>query len=156
MILFLYVVLNVVCLFFFIIKKKKLHILEIIMYWMVGSYLFQNYSALCYMNFKTIMIPDKLSFELTHFLNRMVLYPMFMVAFLNFFLIISTYLKKFLLIISFIFLFVGLEWLEDFLGIFNHVHWQIWWSFTFWLTGLVVLIGFMKFFRKYLYRGELD
>lgn len=60
MILLSYIVLNLIVLFLFIKKKKNLHILEILIYWMVASYLFQNLSALCYMNFKTLLIPEKL------------------------------------------------------------------------------------------------
>lgn len=156
MILFFYVALNVIALFLFTKKKKSLHSLEIITFWMFSSYLFQNFSALCYMNFKTIFIPDKLSYELAHFLNRTVLFPMLMVAFLHFFLILSTPLKKLLLLISFIFLLTALEWLSDLLGILVHIHWQLWWSFSFWLFALLGLIGFMKFFRKILYKGGLN
>lgn len=156
MVLFFYVLVNVIAVCLFIKKKKQLHILEIIIYWMVGSYLFQNFSALCYMNFKTILIPDNLPYELTHFLNRIVLYPMVMVTFLHFLLILNTHLNKLLLITNFVLLLVGLEWLADFSGVLVHVHWQIWWSFAFWLAALLVLIGFMKFFRKILYKGELN
>lgn len=156
MILFFYVVLNMIAVFLFIKKKKTLHILEIIVHWMVASYVFQNFSALCYMNFKTLIIPDRLSYELTHVLNRIVLYPVLMVTFLHYLLIFRTYLKKLLLMISFMFLFVGLEWLEDFLGVLIHAHWRIWWSFSFWSAALLVLIGFMKLFREFLFKGELD
>lgn len=156
MVLLFYVVLNVIVVFFFTKMKKKMHILEIMVYWMVGSYVFQNFSALCYMNFKTLIISNKLSYELLHVLNRIVLIPLLMVTFLHFFLILNTRLKKISLIASFLLLFVGLEWLADILGILMHVHWRIWWSFSFWLAAMLVLIGFMKFFRKILYQGGLD
>lgn len=155
MILFFYAVLNLIAIYFFSKKKKNLHILEIFAYWMVSSYLYQNFSALCYMNFKTIIIPDRLSVEFSHFLNRIVLFPLVMVTFLDFYLMILTNLKKLLLIIGFVFVLAGLEWLADFLGVFKHVHWQLWWSFSFWLSSLLVLIGFMKFFRNILYKGRL-
>lgn len=154
MILFFYGVLNVISLFLFSKKKKKLHTLEVIVYWTVSSYLYQNFSALCYMNFKTLIIPDILSYELAHFLNRIILFPIVMVTFLDYFLILSTHLKRLLLIISFIFLLSGLEWLADFLGVLIHVDWRIWWSFSFWLLTLLGLIAFMKLFRKILFKGE--
>jgi hypothetical protein len=155
MILFFYFAVNVIATYLFIKIKKRLHILEIIVYWLLGSYIFQNYSALCYMNFKTLIIPDKLSYELSHFLNRTVLYPILMVTFLHFHLILSTHIKKLLLLIGFILLLTGLEWLADILGVIKHVHWQTWWSFSFWLAALVLLIGNMKLFRKILYKGEI-
>lgn len=156
MILLCYILINVVAIFLFIKKKKNLHILEIIIYWMVSSYFFQNLSALCYMNFKTFIIPDKLSYELSHFFNRTILYPILMVTFLHIYIRLLTNLKKLLLTIIFIFLLAGVEWLEHFSGVLLHVNWQIWWSFTYWMVTLLTLIGFMKFFRKFLYKGGLN
>ncbi|WNB93369.1 hypothetical protein [Bacillus sp. NEB1478] len=152
MILLMYIVINVVAIIFFTKTKNNLHILEIIVYWLIGSYLFQNYSALCYMNFKTLIIPDKLTYELTHFINRIVLYPLIMVSFLRLNQFMNTTYKKILSIISCTLILTGLEWIEDFLGVLVHVHWQIWWSFSFWLTTLCVLLGCMKLFRKSLYK----
>lgn len=154
MVLFFYILLNVIVIFLFIKKKKNLHPLEILVYWLISSYLFQNFSALCYMNFKTIYIPDILSLELAHFINRIILYPILLVTFLHYFLILSSLLKKILLIIGSVFVFVGLEWLADTLGVINHVHWRIWWSFAFWMGGLLLLISFMKLFRKLLFKGD--
>lgn len=156
MILFFYIVLNMMAIFLFLKIKKTLHILEIFIYWHVSSYLFQNFSALCYMNFKTLFIPDILSYELSHFFNRIVLFPIIMVMFLHYYLKLNHFMKKVLLMIGFICLLSGLEWLADLLGILIHVHWQIWWSYSFWLASLLLLIGFMKFFRKILYKGEVD
>lgn len=154
MILFFYFLLNLAALFLFTKKKKKLHILEILVYWLIASYLYQNFSALCYMNFKTLIVPDKLSLEFSHFFNRIILFPIVMVFFLDYFLILKSLYKKIALIISFICLLSGLEWLANFLGVLIHVHWRIWWTFAYWLTTLFVLIVFMKFFRKILYKGE--
>lgn len=146
--------LNLFIFYFFLKVKKNLHILEIIVYWLVGSYLFQNFSALCFMNFKTIIIPNRLTYELSHFLNRTVLYPVIMVIFLKFFLIVNNRLKKLFLILGFVTLLSGLEWLSDVLGVMLHVHWQVWWSLTFWLVALLMLIVFMKIFQRLLYKGE--
>lgn len=153
MILIFYLIVNVLTIFLFIKMKKRLHILEILVYWMFSSYLFQNFSALCFMNFKALIIPDKLTYEFAHFINRIVLYPAIMVTFLLFFVILNSHLKKLFLLAGFIILLTGLEWLSDLLGVMKHVHWQLWWSFTFWLIALVVLIGLMKFFRNILYIG---
>lgn len=155
MTLLFYLMLNLGVLIFFIIKKKNLHILEIMVYWLFGSYLFQNFSALCYMNFKTLIVPDVLILELAHFLNRMILFPLLMVIFLDFFIVMKSFLKKVLVYIGFIFLFLALEWLANFLEVLKHVHWRVWWSFSLWPLILLVLIGFMKIFRKVLYKGEV-
>ncbi|URT71377.1 hypothetical protein [Cytobacillus firmus] len=154
MIFLIYLVINVCVLFLFIKLKKHLHILEVLVYWMVSSYLFQNFSALCYMNFKTLVIPEQLSYEFAHFLNRILLFPALMVLSLNYFLTLKTYKSRILLMTFFILILSGLEWLGHTTGVLIHVHWKIWWSFTFWLVSILALMGFMKFFRKILYRGD--
>ncbi|WP_026565693.1 hypothetical protein [Bacillus sp. UNC41MFS5] len=154
MVLFFYIVLNVLALFLFIRKKKMLHILEVIVYWTVSSYLYQNFSALCYMNFKTLIIPENLSYEFSHDLNRIILFPILMVIFLHFFLILTTLLRKLLLMISFIILLTGMEYLADYLGVLIHIHWRIWWSVSIWMFDLCVLIVFMQWFRRILYKGD--
>jgi hypothetical protein len=154
MIFSFFIFLNIIGVFLFIKTKKNLHILEIFVYWLVASYLFQNLSAFCYMNLKTLIIPDKLSFELSHFLNRTIIYPIIMVTFLHYFLMLKRNIRKLLLFIFFISVLVGMEYIEHFSGILIHVHWKLWWSFTFWLAALLVLIGFMKIFRRILYKGD--
>nr|WP_304217039.1 hypothetical protein [Fredinandcohnia onubensis] len=134
-------------------KKKRLHILEILVYWLIATYLYQNFSALCYMNFKTLIIPEKITFELSHFVNRIILFPLLMVTFLHYYLVFNTTFKRILLTGSFIILLSGLEWLSDYVGVLIHVNWQIWWSPSFWLAALMVLIGVMTFFRKMLQKG---
>lgn len=153
MTLFFYFALNIIAVLFLIKRKRKLHILEVMVYWMVASYAYQNFSALCYMNFKTLFIPENFMDEYTHFLNRIVLFPVLMVTFLEFFLVLSSSWKKLYLLISFVFLFSGIEWICNLLGVLIHVNWRIWWSFAFWFSSLLFLIGFMKFFRKLLYKG---
>jgi hypothetical protein len=154
MIFFYFFLLNIIGVFLFIRTKKTLHILEIFVYWLAASYLFQNLSAFCYMNLKTLIIPEKLSFELSHFLNRTVIYPIIMVTFLHYFLILKNFTRKLLLFLFTISFLAGMEYLEHFSGVLVHVHWKLWWSFTFWLAALLVLIGFMKVFRRMLYKGE--
>lgn len=154
MVLIFYIILNIIALFLFVKKKKtNLHILEILVYWMVASYLFQNFSAICFMNYKTLIIPDKINYQLAHVLNRLVLFPLIMVSFLYFFLFASSFLKKFLLIVGFTLLLAGMEWAADLLRVLIHENWHIWWTFVFWLGALFILIGFMKFFRRILYKG---
>lgn len=156
MVLIFYVLINLFGFFFFVKMKKNLHILEILVYWMVSTYIYQNLSALCYMNFKTFIIPDQLIIEFTHVLNRIVLFPLIMVTFLNYFLCLNTFYSKLLSVIGYLIILTGVEWMSHFLGVLIHVHWKIWWSFAFWLLALLILIGFMKFFRKVLYEGELN
>lgn len=153
MVLFFYIVLNVLALFLFIRKKKMLHVLEIIVYWMISTYLYQNFSAICFMNFKTLIVPEKLGLEFSHFINRTVFFPLLMVIFLHYLLILTTYWKKMLLFASFVLLLTGFEYLSDLLGVLIHKNWRVWWSFAYWVATLSVLLVCMKVFRRILYKG---
>lgn len=152
MVLIFYALINLIGVFSFVKLKKNLHILEILVYWMASSYLFQNFSAICVMNFKTLVIPDQLSYELTDVLNRIVLFPLLMVIFLNYFQSLNSYLTKLLISFGYILLLTGLEWSSHLLGVLLHLHWKFWWSLGFWMIALWLLVWFMKLFRKLLYR----
>jgi hypothetical protein len=153
MILFIYLLLNGIALLFFIKKKKNLHILELTAYWFLASYIAQNFSALCYMNFKTIHIPEVLPLEISHFISRTNLYPVIMVLFLDYYLVTQKSYKKGLLMILFVAILTSIEWLNHFLGVFIHVNWQFWWSPAVWFGALILLISFMKGFRILLFKG---
>ena len=153
MVLFTYFLMNGIGLLFFIKKKKNIHSLEIFAYWLLAAYISQNFSALCYMNFKTLHIPEILSFEFSHYISRTTLYPLIMVLFLDYYLITITWIKKLGLLIVFAAILTSIEWVNHFLGVLIHVNWQFWWSPSIWIGGLLLLIGFMKVFRQYLYRG---
>lgn len=153
MVFFIYLVMNGLGLLFFIKKKKNLHILEILAYWFLASYVAQNFSALCFMNFKTLIIPEKLSFEFAHFLSRINLYPLIMVLFLDYYLTKNTFMKKAFLILVFAGILTSIEWINHYLGVLIHKNWQFWWSPSVWLGGLLLLIMFMKYFRRILFRG---
>jgi hypothetical protein len=144
-----YLMLNGICLLsFFKYSKKNLHVLEILTYWMVSSLLVQNYSALNSMNFKTFIIPDVITLEIAHFLNRTLLIPCMFLWFINSYIVITTFEKKLIFIIGFVFILVGMEWFQDWSGVFKHNHWRLWWSYTAWLISVLILIGFTKFFHR--------
>lgn len=153
MVLFIYILMNGIGLLFFIKKKKHLHLLEIIAYWLLGSYVAENFSALCYMNFKTLYIPEKLPLEFSHFFSRTILYPMIMVLFLDYYSVTTAWIKKFVLIFVFVTILTSIEWFNHFLGVLIHVNWKFWWSPSVWFGGLLLMIGFMKVFRIILFRG---
>ena len=153
MILIIYLLLNGIALLFFIKKKKNLHILELIAYFFLASYIAQNFSALCYMNFKTLHIPESFPIDITHFISRINIYPGIMVLFLVYYLVTDTWYKKGILMILFVAILTSVEWLNHFLGVLIHVNWQFWWSPAVWFGALILLIGFMKGYRILLYKG---
>ncbi|SEP00947.1 hypothetical protein [Paenibacillus sp. OV219] len=153
MLLFLYILLNAAVVFVFMKTRKAMHILEIFVYWWIASYIYQNYSALCFMNFKTLIIPDMFTPKAAHFLNRMVLYPLLMVVFLQLLLRMSSFLRKLALYIGFILLFSTLDGLDHVSGILIHADWRAWWTIALWVITLPFLVVCMKLFRNILFKG---
>lgn len=155
MIFTFYLLINIIVIFsFFKHQTKHLCKLELLLYWMIGSLFFQNYSAFNYMNLKTIIIPEVLSLEMVHFMNRILLFPVLIVWFLNQFSSVSQRGKKLALVVSFVFILFGLEWLAENLGVLNHKaeFWKLW-SLSFWITAILLSIGAMNIFRRKLIKG---
>lgn len=161
MILFFYLLLNVlITLIFFKFQKKNLFALEIFALWILTSIVFQNYSAFFMMNVKHFMIAATIFQELAHFLNRIVLIPVLTLLFFNHFIALKIFWRKLASSIMIILILAGIEWLAHFTGIFIHENWKIWWSLVFWIVYITITILFMKYFRKKLAKevkiDELD
>ncbi len=136
---------------FFKFQKRHIHVLEVFTYWCLSSLLVQNYSAIQTMNYKTSIVPNVVSLGVVHLLNRTVLYPVITLLFLNQYSAATKNWKKAMFIIFYVAFLTGMESLSDFLGVFVHVSWTVWLAGTFWLLYLLILIGFMKYFRRKLF-----
>lgn len=153
MVFTLFVLLNILAIvLFFKFQRKNIHPIEIVTCWFVSTILFQNYSAFFVMNMKYFKIPEILSLELSHFLNRTVLIPMVTLIFINFYITKSKVGQKIIIFVSFFLLLGGVEFMEHFLGVLLHHNWKLLWSFAFWIIYLQLIIIFMKYFRKKLIR----
>jgi hypothetical protein len=153
MVLFAYILINLfVVVFFFKYQVKRLHVLEILFYWFTSSLLVQNQSALLFMNFKYITIPDVVTLELAHLMNRTVLYPYLTFIFLNQYITLITKWTKLVMIFTFTLLLVGMDGLSVWLGIVEFVKWNFFMSALFWFCYLIIAIAIMKLFQKKLYK----
>jgi hypothetical protein len=150
-----YAFLNVAIAFCFArYRKPNLHTLEILAYYFLSAILVQNYSALLFMNLKFTYIPFILGFQLADLVNRTVLYPHVIVLFLNQYIALKTVGKKIGMVAGWTILLTGMEWLDDWLGVHKHTHWSFWWSLPVWLTILLIVTVFMKFFRSRFKKGK--
>lgn len=154
MLLLGYILLNAAALFVFLKTRKVMHVLEILVYWWISTYVYQNYSALCFMNFRTLIIPDEFTPEFAHLLNRIVLYPILMVVFLQLLLKMTGMLRKLALYIGFVLLLSALDGLDHVTGILIHSDWRAWWAFALWMILLLFLVASMKLLRSILFRRD--
>jgi hypothetical protein len=133
---------------FFKIQRKQLVPLEILLYWCLSSTLVQVYSAIQTMNFKSSMIPDQLSPEFAHLLNRTVLFPILALLFLHTYNASKGAGTKLVCLVGFSMLIYGFEYLSSVLGVFVHITLKEWWSAAFSLLLNLILVGIMRIFRK--------
>lgn len=149
MILFFYLLLNVlIALIFFKFQKKNIFALEIFGLWIVTTIIYQNYSAFFIMNLKYFLIPDDFNIEMAHFINRCILIPIITITLLNRYIVLKTFWRKTTSILMMILILSAIEWLAHVTGILIHENWKIWWSLSFWILYIFITILFMKYFRK--------
>lgn len=153
-----YIVMNAfVMLIYFRNANRRLHPLETVMSWIIASMVFQNYTALFYMNFELIMIPEKLSLELAHLLNRLVLYPVCLLLYLNRYASLPSLLGKSAWTAASVLFFTGFEWLAHWQHVLIHVpEWKLWWSLAFWTLFVLVNLLVHKLFRHRLNKELAD
>jgi hypothetical protein len=137
-------------------QRKYLHSLEIFFYWCAASLLIQNLSAIETMNIKNAVIPDAITYELSHVLIRIVLYPIVTLFYLNKIAAAASWMKQTWPVIAYSALLLALEWISDWLGVFRHMKPYLVWSGVFWVAYLMIMMGIMKLFRRTFYRGYLQ
>jgi len=134
--------------------KKHLHSLEIFFYWCAASLLIQNRSAIFTMNLKTVVIPQSATYEFSHMLIRLVLYPLVTLSCLNEWAATESKTKKTWAIIKYSALLLGLEWISDWLGVFKHMNPYLLGSGVFGLGYFILMTVIMMIFRRKFYKGH--
>lgn len=154
MVLILYSLVSLIVFVYFIkYQKKHLHLLEIFFYWCLASLLIQNRSAIFTMNIKNVIIPHSTMFEFSHVLIRLVLYPLVTLFCLNEIAAAASKIKKTWVIIKYSAFLLGLEWISDWLGVFNHMKPYLLWSGVFWIGYLILMMIIMKLFVRKFNKG---
>ncbi|MGG1554606.1 hypothetical protein [Paenibacillus ferrarius] len=138
--------------YFMKFRKKHLHSLEIFFYWCLASVLIQNRSAIYTMNMKTVVIPQLATYEFSHLLIRLVLYPLVTLFCLNEIAAAESKMKIWA-IIKYSAYLLGLEWISDWLGVFKHMKPYLLWSGVYWLGYLILMMIVMRIFRRTFYKG---
>lgn len=154
MTLIIFIILNVsLAGYFLFYYQKNLAIFEIFGYWCFAIILFQNMSAILYLQFELITLSEIKSYNWADTLNRLILFPLLIVWFLNLYHTAKT-TNKVILLFIFLNILVGMEWLSDWVGLFKHNNWQLWWSYVLKLSIISLSIIFMSVFRRKFYRKD--
>ncbi|WP_157276686.1 hypothetical protein [Paenibacillus sp. Soil766] len=102
---------------------------------------------------KNVVIPQSIMFEFSHVLIRLVLYPLVTLFYLNEISAAASKIKKTGVIIKYSVFLLGLEWVSDWLGVFNHTNPYLLGSGVFWLGYLMLMLIIMKVFHSKFYKG---
>ncbi|MBB6452362.1 putative membrane protein SirB2 [Salirhabdus euzebyi] len=155
MVLLLFVFINIVVAVYAIrYKKTGLDPLEIFAYWCFTVILIQNNSALLHLNIEGIILSERESYNWADLLNRLIFLPIFFVWFINRYVRTANRKEKAILFFLSLNIVVGIEWFGDWVGLYEHKHWEIWWSYLSKGTMLLLALIFMKIFRHYYYKRD--
>lgn len=145
------IVLNLIMLYLFFNAKKHLHLYEILVYWMVLSFLRQDFNAIVDVNLELVQVSQKLSDYWSIFFNRMILFPLPQVWFLSMYAGAPTLARKGLLFLGSAVFLTLLDRMMEPLGLIHFIHFAIWQTALFWASSMITGILLMKWFRKFLY-----
>jgi hypothetical protein len=124
----------------FSVTKRRLHLFEGIIVWVCTELLQNNFHWLIGLNYRLVELSLNWIDYLVYDTNRSIIVPICMMLFLELHESLDRKWKKLLNGAMFAALFVGLEYLDDVLGILSHSrNWRVWYSFANWTFNLLVL-----------------
>jgi hypothetical protein len=144
-------VLNLITLYSFVVARKNLHLYEILVYWMVLSFLRQDFNAILAINLGLVKVSRTPSFYWSIFFDRLLLIPLPQVWFLSECRVAKSRTRKIMLFVGCTVPLTLLEGITEKVGIIQYTHWKLWESAIYWMCSMVAGIWLMKWFRKYLY-----
>lgn len=142
MFLSVFIFILVFLLIIFCSYKKRLHLFEILFIWMTVWLITHSISSILIVNFELLSLSRSQSHFWTHFFKRLLLYPLIIIIFFDFYLRIRNRIGKIALLTINICFMISVEFLFIFLGVFKnkkfHVHHSLMeWTFTVLLTYLL-------------------
>ncbi|MGF7036384.1 hypothetical protein J2T17_007447 [Paenibacillus mucilaginosus] len=141
--------LSVLLILTFSVTKRRLHVFEGIIVWVLTVLLQNNFFWLIGLNYKLVELSHHWIDYLVYDTIRSIIVPLGMMLFLELHVSLDRRWKKLLNGAMFAALFVGLEYLGEVLGLLSHsLHWRLWYSFANWALNLVVLGLAFKWIRS--------
>lgn len=141
--------LTIILLVSFVAIEKKLHLFEILYMWMVIIFIHHTFLAVTVLNLKLVELPGYGANYWTLVFNRITLIPILIIWFMDKNLSLN-FTKRLFFIPFAVCVLVGIEYLAEFLNVFNHSRWKLWWSFIEW--GVILLLVYVSWiwYRKIL------
>lgn len=146
--------LNLLLLIFTIVLGLKLHLFEVIFIWIVVTFLHQMIYYLITQNFHFWTTPLQLDLFWGLVITRMVSIPIMFLWLIEFSKRSSSFLAKSVLLILFISLMAGIDYVMNAAGIVRFVTWCIWLSYAEWLFISIICLLLTKGYCNILRREE--
>ncbi|MBL0387445.1 hypothetical protein JJB07_12355 [Tumebacillus sp. ITR2] len=151
MILSCILVFNLLVLYSFLVSKKHLHLFEILVYFFTFSFLLQDFVAIIWVNLGLVEVTEKIDLYWGVVFNRMILFPILQVWFLNLYANAESWVRKLFLFVIYDAVLVVVIGLTARLGLIKLIHWNLGGAAIYWTVSLLLGIWMRKGFLKLLY-----
>lgn len=138
MILSVFIFIMIFLLIVFCNYKKRLHLFEILFIWMTVWLVTHSVSSILIVNLELLSLSESQSDFWTHFFKRLLLYPLIIIIFFDFYLKIRNRIGKIALLTFNICFMSSLEFLFIFLGVLKNKKFYIHHSLVEWTVTVVL------------------
>lgn len=145
-----FIILIILFLIAFIWWRSNLSLLEILTVGVFISTINQNFIDIISANLKLIHITEQLQMFFSSLLISAFMTPLLVVVFIGYYSETRTLIQKLSLLLIWILLLTGIDYMAKFVGIFHFHKWVFWWSLIEWLCILIAAL-FCRRFLYYLY-----
>lgn len=139
----------------FILKKKKMHMLEIILVWMSSIFIYNNIAFLSILNYSLIKIPDHNHGFLAYEIFRLLIVPLSIVWLFDVNSSLASIGRKVINMLGFILYMCSLDYILDEFKIVTHTNsWAMTYSIGLY-SGLAFCVYVTYFFFHKLFKQEV-
>jgi hypothetical protein len=138
----------------FVSTKKNLHLFEIFFMWMIINIIHHNFLTVIAVNLHMFDFAEKPANYWALVFMRVFLIPLLIIWYFDQTLSVKPY-KKWAWLPVGILILLGVEYLADFLNVYRHTRWKLWWSLIEWFV-IFLLVNYSWIWWRNLLKKEMD
>lgn len=137
----------------FLSTKRNLHLFEILFMWMIIIVIHHNFIEITTVNLGLFRFAPYPANYWTYVFIRIFLIPLLIIWYFDQTLSVKP-LKKWVWLPLGIVILVGVQYLDDVLGVYQFTHWKLWWSIIEWFV-IFLIVNYSWLWYRNLLRKEM-
>jgi hypothetical protein len=137
----------------FVVKPKRMNILEILSIWMLVWIITHSVSSIIIVNLQYLIISQKMSLFWTHVFKRLFLYPLIIIWSFDLILKYTSKLMIYIHLFLTVLVLILTEYIFIWIGVLHNKHWNVFYSFIEWSFCILTTYFFWLWFRHQLKKG---